>query len=276
MRHRSGWNRFGALVLCALFSVTLAGCPDYTKKGSDGEIPKGLKEGERGAEYSVYGELPKTLVCGQTYKLTFGVKQQVAGCVGFNFKPMYDRAVANAKARFAELSCAAECGPIYTWQIARKWDCQDLFGTRQAYATVQFGILCPKETDKKPAGLAEPTAADLKAPAQEPAGYPQIQESDEVIFEEIGGTMEAPCPGSELITFTYVEKVPSCDIKNFQPYVQRAEDRAQFYYGLLACDGTCVKQPFKVLRDEWSCDRAGSDFLVEVKVSFELACKRPG
>ena len=259
-----------------LVCAGLAGCgPDYTKPGTDGELPRGVGGGERGMEYSVYSQIPATLVCGTTYKLTVGVRQQVAGCQNFNFAQMYNRTVAVANARFAELSCPEGCRPIYTWQIARRWDCQDIFGQRLAYAMIQFGILCPRETDAKPAGLAPPTAAALGSPVQEPAGYLQIQESNEVVLEEIGGTIDIPCPGSDLITFVYTEKVPSCNNLNYQPFVQQAENRALFHYNQLQCTAPCQKQPFQVLRREWSCDRAGSDHLVEVKVYFQIVCKRP-
>jgi hypothetical protein len=252
--------------------------PDYSKAGGYGKLPEGVTKGQRGMEYSIYSPLPSPLACNHTYKLTIGTKQQVPKCENFNFTELYNRAAADRDERVKKLTCPKEeCPTLHQRDILRKWGCDELgTGNRLAYVNIQTEVSCLKSTDEKPTGL-KPLAADaFKSPFQEPAGGAPLpfQDADELIYEEIGDTVDLACPGSDLVTFVYTEKVETCAIKDFKPYVQRAEERASFYHDLLGCQDACEKQPFKVLRREWECGTSGGESLVHVTVYFQVNCKR--
>lgn len=246
--------------------------PDFTRAGSFGSIPAGLTS-ERGSEVSMETVIPTPLVCGTDYDFTVRVRQQVAVCETFDYRPLYDRAVALANARIATLTCLPECPEKQSWLMAQTWDCLPLGDppTLVAVVLVRFGVRCVAEGTPPPNGLAMPDPGPLLGPL--PPETPPIS-GFESITEEVGGFIDPPCGTADVVTCEYFEEVPTCAVASYLPFVQRANARAQFLYDQLTCQAGCVKDPFLVQRIEWACQPGGEN-IVHVTTYFVLRCRVP-
>ena len=72
---------------------------------------------------------------------------------------------------------------------------------------------------------------------------------------------------AEPFSFSYGEHVESCAGIDFAPFVERAENRARFYYDLLVGHSGSAKAPFTILRRDWF---AVPETLVVVIIYFRL------
>lgn len=97
--------------------------PDFSKPGSDGELPADYVEWERGGViYTVRPRLLSPLRSGEVYRINIQVQR--AGPEGFSRPPyahLYERATAIANARAAELACLDREAPIHTWILSQEW-----------------------------------------------------------------------------------------------------------------------------------------------------------
>ena len=74
-------------------------------------------------------------------------------------------------------------------------------------------------------------------------------------------------PVVDIVTFSYGEYVQTCEGINFEPFVQRAENRARVHYGLLTRRPGSKKDSFRAIcREWWSVTNPN---LVAVHVYFE-------
>jgi hypothetical protein len=246
--------------------------PDFTKAGEFGTLPQGLTS-ERAGEVSVETTIPSPLVCGTDYDVTVRVRQQVAVCETFDYRPLYDRAVAIAQARVDSLPCQPMCPVKQSWLMAQTWDCLPIGDppVLTAVVLVRLGVRCVAEGTPPPNGLAPPDPGPLVGPL--PPETPPLS-SFESITEEVGGFIDPPCGTSDVVTVEYFEKVATCAVPTYLPYVQRANARAQFLYDRLTCQAGCVKDPFVVQRIEWEC-APGPENFVHVTTYFVIRCRAP-
>src|SRR5437667_7424281 len=93
--------------------------PDFSQAGSDGELPAGFNEWERGLVYTARPAIPSPLPPGQQYRITSGVKQRIGNGAAFDtYYDLYQWATALANARIAELTSS---GPLYVWIVSHGW-----------------------------------------------------------------------------------------------------------------------------------------------------------
>jgi hypothetical protein len=265
------------LVLLAICGLIFAcGNDRYAAPGSEGTLPDGLIIEDPGMEISVAKGGVATLNCSPPpYKITVLVKQLRANCTGgFNFTPLYNRAKALLDKRIGELQCPVAATPRCDNKIPvialEKWVCESDFD--RAVLRLQGHIYCLGPTAPVPTGLAAPTPAQLTtSPFEAPAGTPNIDAAldgaDEIIREK--ATPPAGCPGRHQYLFSYSEEIPpGTAITDYEPYVQRAKDRAEkYYYDMLSCAGSCRKEIYTVVYHEWS--RVGNSVLIRIAFSFQ-------
>lgn len=257
-------------------AVGLAACdPDYTKKGNDGGR---ILETTRGVNYDA-GRIGVTNPqCGQAYFVSSTARQQLFVCNNYDFTPLYDRAQASANYQATLVTCPTECPGPFAWENFRRWECADLFNPVIAFATVEMGVLCPKPGMPRPAGLGSPTAAQLATNGHAEGGQPNSRPS---IVEEIGAEAQIACNTREAAQYDYSEPVPGCNkVRNYQPYVQKADDLARKYHGSLSCKPGCSRQPYKSERKQWRCQMtqdltatAPARYAVQVRIYFEVDCR---
>jgi hypothetical protein len=62
-----------------------------------------------------------------------------------------------------------------------------------------------------------------------------------------------PAATSADVMISYGENVPTCEGIDFRGVIQRAEDRARFYYRLFPSARACEQGAFQIVRREWHC-----------------------
>ncbi len=222
--------------------------PDYSQPGSDGTLPGGFVDWQRGLVYTAHPEIPSLLPRGVEYRIAAAFKRRVADLEKFTaYKPLYERAAEVANTRIAELICPVDGGePLHIWIMGHVWGSISAGGHGYASAALSIGVVCPAKGAAKPLGLNAPTPAELTVPGQE---NPEVFASERAheIYNEFD-VRSASEPNSGLVTLSYGEHASVREKMDFQPFVQRAENRARFHYGLLNAQ---PRSPFQIVHREW-------------------------
>ena len=217
--------------------------------------------------YTAKPEIPCPLVIGQEYRITAAFKQKVRTGEEFSgYGEIYQRINVLANARISQLTRPNEGAPLHTWVLWHGWRC---LGDTRAIATafMTIGLIRPKEGDEKPKGESAPTAEALMAPGGatlEMLAKLAPQRSDEFYNEFDFTDPSSPC--ADPVMLSYGESVPACEPMNFEPFVQRAERLAEFYYDFLRVQTRSRVDPFNVSGREWYC--VTNPNLVAVHVHF--------
>jgi len=241
---------------------------DFLQPGSDGALAPDLNEWRRGLVYTAKPAIPSLLRPGREYRITVAFKRKVGTSKAFtDYGELYQRVTAIAKARISQLMCPGTGEPPQTRVMCHGWRCLgDTNGVATAFITM--GLVCASQGDSVAQGDDAPTAEALMSPGGatlETLTRFAPQRADELYnefdFSDLSG------PGSDPVILSYGESVPTCEAMNFQPFVERAEKLASFYYDLLqALAGASRVAALKIIRREWYC--VTNPNLVTVHVHF--------
>ena len=250
--------------------------PDYSQPGSDGVLPAGVNEWLRGLVYTAKPQIPSPLRRGQEYRITVAFKQKVGKIEEFaGYGNIYQRVTAIARARIAQLTDPHDGEPLHTWIVCHGWRSLGDAGSI-ATAFLTMGLLCPENGDPKlPSGESVPTAAALMEPdgaTLEMLTRFAPQRVDELYngfdFSDPSGVSTDP------ITVSYGERIPSSEVVDFRPFVQRAEKMARFYYDELERRPGSESCPLQILRREWYCVTDANLVVVQVLFSRRATGER--
>ena len=240
---------------------------DFSQPGSDGALPSGFIEWQRGVTYTVRPEMLFPLVCGREYRLTASVRRKTAKGEPFTaYADLYQRASAIADARIAELICADEAAALHRWIVWHGWRSLEAGPHQLLFAFLTIGLVWTKEGDPKPRGENAPTPAELVAPGGatlEELQRVASQRSDEIYIDF--DHRDLACANPDIVMFSYGEYSPACERINFEPFVQGAENRARFHYELFKAQ--CSKDTFRIVRREWL--RLTDPYFAVVNVYYE-------
>jgi hypothetical protein len=244
---------------------------DYSKAGATGDMPD-VQSRERGGECTIESRIPDPPACDVTYEISVRVRQRVAACENFDFRPLYDRARTLADHRIDEVACRAGCRPRHRWLIGRTWDCvTPQPGETFAVVILNFGVLCPRDMHDLPAGVPHPPPGPILG--SQPAVGPVLGRHEQ-LTEEVGGLVDVACNQPDLFELNYYDQASECDtLRSFKPAVEAAVKRARFMYDQIQCQPGCTKAPFRVERTEWFCDE--QDDRAKVRVYFVVRCRTP-
>ncbi|HXP87686.1 MAG TPA: hypothetical protein VN841_23335 [Bryobacteraceae bacterium] len=248
--------------------------PDFSRPGSDGSLPAGVPEwrdnlgqlAERGLIYTVRSH--NLASCHQQYRIVAVFKQKIASGTEFTaYADLYRRVTRLAHARAAELSCPDHGEALHARVLRHSWS--RIPGQAHDFpcAVCVVELACPRS--ERTEGESEPTPQALKEPGGTPpekfAGL-TMQRADEFYNEY--DVCDPPGMSTDPVTFSYGEYVETCDGIDFEPFLERAENRARFHYDLIAGRPGSAKAPFAVLRRDWWAI-ADAKFVVVV-VYFQL------
>jgi hypothetical protein len=246
--------------------------PDFSQPGEDGMLPSGVPEWRdglgdlttRGLIYTSRGAR-SVLPCDQKYRITTGFKQQAAKGSSFaRYADLYQRVTRLAGARAAEMSCA-HGEPLHTRILGHSWTCIPGNSYDFPLAALVTELSCSRAARTE--GEPVPTPSALLMPGGTPPdGFSRIASRPSEEFYNEYDTGDQWGTNTEPISFSYGEHVETCAGIDYAPFVERAENRARFHYGLLAGLSSAAKVPFAIVRRQWW---AVPDTLVVVVLYFQ-------
>jgi hypothetical protein len=193
--------------------------------------PSGFKDWRWGAVYTIR---PVTLKAGRSHNRMVTVRQKIAADQHISsYESLYQRATFISAAHPPELPGAHSTITNHSWG---RYDGAIHF----AFAAVSTTFTLDAEA---PLGEPAPSSADL-AIARTPAiaGGNPSQVFDE-IYNDFDFRSEAE---SELAMFSYGEYVPACEGVDYEPFLERAADRAEGHHASLRS-----AVPYRIERREW-------------------------
>lgn len=227
--------------------------PDFSKPGSDGALPEGVaawrdKLGElttRGVIYTTRGPVEQ-VACGEEYWITAALKRRVGKDEEFTrYSELYSHALRVASGRARELRCAGHAEPARTRILRHTWS--RIAGNEHDFpvAVVTLGAACSKADGDE--GEKEPTPENLLQPGGTPVGRYAASGKQQPGEMYNGYDVAEPSAAvAEPVSFSYGEHVERFETIDFEPFIERAEERARPYHGLLASIG-----PFRILKRNW-------------------------
>ena len=274
MKFEGTYIRFVAIL--SLLILFVSSCQDNQKKQRpDFSVPGGFMPEEfenRGPDIEFANKLPESLKCGppETYVLNLSLNETVNNCTNVDFGGLYQTAINIVNRRVNKLVCPENCRPLKKSEIARMWRCNDEI--RKAVLRLKFRMVCSKTGADISEGLAEPTIDDFGNNPYSKGEVQPVQDGDEVITvdADTSGVMGGHvCPSNTYNYVKYFETVESCSGINYEPYVRKAEKRAEILYDLQTCSNPCTKQPLMITNRKWDCKGAHT---VDVDVFYALIC----
>lgn len=254
-----------------LLLVASLGCQtaNFEGPGNSGSIPGGTVTGRQTWEENAENP-PRNARCDAQVFQAINVNQPNVDCEqGFNYAPLYEHAKSLAKSLAAETKCPDECAPAHFWIEQMSTNC---LGTIAA-VNMEAGILCPRATTTRPAGVS-PSAGSLVGPEADfpdplPPPKPRI------------GTLRTKFPAAfvgcnpvEYVLFDYREAVGDCSGQtyDFRAHVEYAQRRAPSVCGPAVCAPGCKDcTPPVIAQTKWSCRPNGR----EVRVEVQVQCCKP-
>lgn len=242
--------------------------PDFTLPGSEGRLPIGFVEFQRGVIYSVHPRLLAPLVPGETYTILASSRIKVAARERVaSYAPYYGRARSMIRARVAELRCATGDAPELRI-VSHAWFGMEITGGSLVGAAVRAAVVCPVIGQDLPAGVPDPTGEELRAAcvSQLPA---LTNRGDWARWDEFVNEFRLG-PIGPIETVSYGEYIPHRDGIDFAPIVQRAEHRARRHFESL--EDTSV-ETFTIIRRDWTCLETGKSahpWLAHVNIYFAI------
>ena len=230
--------------------------PDFLQQGHDGALPEGFPVWRRGVTYTGRPEVLAPLRRGQEYRINVTVRRKIAKVGEFiAYADLYDICTGILGARSATLTSSDPGEPLHTWVQWHAWWCgavSDKYpasgDSKIACASITLGLVFPKTGESRtqgqnapePAQLLKPGAA-MTDPSPSESVRPQRLDEAHTVFD-----FNDPLAAGAEITLSYGEYVPPVQEINFEPFVRRAEDLAEFN-GSLFCPGSSIE----IIRREW-------------------------
>ena len=227
---------------------------EFNRPGSDGALPSGFAQWQCGLTYTVRPQMLRPLLRGREYRINFSVRRKCTRNEEFRaYGDLYGRAVAIARARIAELTCADDGEPIHTWIRAHGWFAGEAF--KIPSATLTLGLVFPNERSTQPQGEQPPSSAELMAPGGFTPEMLVAKGGAPKQIDEIYTDFDFRDPTSSRadVMISYGENIQTCNGIDFHGVLQRAEGRARFYFRLFPSGQACEKSAFQIVRREWYC-----------------------
>ncbi|HLK65620.1 MAG TPA: hypothetical protein VKU19_19415 [Bryobacteraceae bacterium] len=246
--------------------------PDFSQPGTDGAVPPDVAEWREGLGGLTIRGLIYTgegariaLPCDRTHRIVTTFKHRASKDRPVtNYAEVYHRVDRLTRARAAEISCG-HGDELHSRIVSQIWTSLPAGTYEIPMASLITELSCPRGTC--PTGEAEPTWDGLSAPGGTPRetfARIAVDRSDEIYNEYDWSDPETR--NVEPYSFSYGERVASCDAIDYGPFVTRAQSRACFYHAVLAGFSRDVNGSFRVLRRQWW---SVPDHLVVVVVKFQ-------
>lgn len=245
--------------------------PDFFQPGNDGVLPDDFAVWRRGVTYTVRPEMSSPLTRGQEYRMNATVRRKIKKNEEFMaYGDLYQRCGAILRARSVELKSSDEGEPLHTWVEWHAWwsgrvseKYPGAGDHKVACASVTIGLAFPKTGDSKPQGQTMPEPGQLMKPGGAMGEPLSLQNIPVHRYNEgyIDFDFNDQSTASIDSTLSYGEYVSSAGRIDFEPFVKRAENLAEFHSRLID-QGISVE----IVRREWFCIEESK--LVVVMVYF--------
>jgi hypothetical protein len=223
---------------------------DFTRPGSEGQLPDGFVEWQNGATHTVWPEMLEPLRRGQEYYMYAGVWGRVPKYGEFTgYGTLYRKAKTIVATRMKEFTCGSRGAGLHNWVAGHAWFRKDVPSSTLVAAFLSVGLLYPESGQERPKGVSYPEEMDLTSP-----GGMTPNEIDPKLFkrpaEGYVDFMQDPANGGpDIAMLSYGEYVPNAEGLNYEPFVRRAEERARFSLRVSQKGA----RPLRVIRRQWFC-----------------------
>jgi hypothetical protein len=232
--------------------VRLAAPPDFSKPGSDGELPEGLNPWQWSVTYTVRPEIHAELKHGEEYIILASVLKRAPDKSPYKkYAELYERTLAIARGRAAQLVCPRGCVPD-TQIRTQGWFGQHTLNFVRAF--VSLGVRCLEEGETNKKGMTVPAAKDFDGPG----GMTPDNTSDsdllaarrphEVYTEADARDSSAP---ANIQLISYGEYVAIAENVDFGPIVERAASLAKFHSSIRDGSPKQLRNQPRIVRREW-------------------------
>jgi hypothetical protein len=219
--------------------------------GCDGELDPSTNIWSKGVVFTTWADMLRPAV-QPGYRVSVGFKRGVSALdPPTDYHALYQRVASVATQRISEL-VSRDPGPVVSI-LSHGWRLLGETGN-VATAFITLALRSPEEVANGIDSARPPSAEELRTPGgtslEDLARL--AQQRPEELYSEFDFTDDS-VPGSDLITVSYAESIPSIpesDPFDFNPCVERAETFAKSYHRMLERFGE-VGSPFRATRREW-------------------------
>ena len=232
--------------------VILSAPPDFSRPGSDGELPEGFNPWQWSVTYTVRPEIHAELKYREEYIILASVLWRAPDKSPYKkYAELYERTIAIARGRASQLVCPRGCVPDS--QIRT----QGWFGQRTTNfvrAFVSLGVRCLKEGEKNNPGMPAPTANELAGPGgmtpdnTSAADLTAARRPHEVYTE---ADARDSSERENILLVSYGEYVATAENVDYGPIVERARRLAKFHRSLRNGPPEGIRSQPKIVRREW-------------------------
>jgi hypothetical protein len=227
----------------------LVSLPDFSQPGSDGTLPDGFKPWQWLVSYTARPEIFSPLPYRQEYRIMASVARRTHGEAFTGYAALYERALAIANGRASNIRCSGPDFILHQRVLNHGWFNHDRINLTRAF--VCLGISCWKQEDIKPCGEATPTVEELAAPRITPQSV-----APDTVHEIYNDTdMRDAVSPTDIFLVSYGEYVKAGNGIDYAPFIQRAEDLANFHLPFLTQGEPSQpdRNALKIIRREWFC-----------------------
>jgi hypothetical protein len=237
----------------------------FLAPGADGKLAPGTNLWRKGLVYTTRAGPPGRFF-GDNYRISVGFKRGVeSGHATVGFQDIYRRAHTVARRRISQLICPDTGEAPTSIILGHTWR---PLGEHIVTSLITMCLRCSPQGGVEVTGEPPPTEEALRSPGGATLAELERlapQRADE-IFNEFDFT-DPSTPGTDPITLSYGESVSGRDPNlDFQPFVERAEQVARFYHGLLQSLGEASARSFRIRRREWFL---ASETFVTIHICFD-------
>lgn len=210
--------------------IIVSAPPDFSKPGSDGNMPEGFNPWQWSVTYTVRPEIHAELKHGKEYIVLASVLRRAPDKNPYQkYAELYERTIAIARGRVSQLVCPRGCVPD-TQIRTHGWFGQRTTNFVRAY--VSLGVRCLKRGEKNNPGMTAPTAKELAGPGgmtpdnTSDADLLAAQRPHEVYTE---ADVRGSSAKDDILLVSYGEYVAAAEKVDYGPVVERAFRLAKFH-----------------------------------------------
>jgi hypothetical protein len=232
--------------------VVLSAPPDFSRPGSDGNLPEGFNPWQWSVTYTVRPEIHAELKYGEEYIILASVLWRAPDKSPFKkYAELYERTLAIARGRVSQLVCPHGCVP--DTQIRT----QGWFGQRTTNfvrAFVSLGVRCLKEGEKNKPGMTAPTAKELAGPG---GMTPDNTSASDLVAARrpheayTDADARDSSARESILLVSYGEYVATAENVDFGPIIEHAVRLAKFHLSIREGAHERNRSQPKIVRREW-------------------------